>query len=304
MRIRIGNDFNVAWSIYRISAGNKVAEDLSTAKNLKLLLRNTRSTYCFALQPVINGNQLAFEVPVSKQQTGDYMLELSYDIDDATCSDGLRHITLDRDAFTIVDRSSKADATNSADLAINALQLTSEFAAGINGVNGLSAYEEAVKNGFVGDYNAWLDFLREPATAAAESANKAATDAAKAAGLADEAATAANKAATDAGNAAELAQAATLGADNAAESAGNAADAASAAATAANQAADNANAATTAAGNAAVAANQAAESAGVAAGAASDAANQANQAATEVRDVLGDLGDLGDVLDAINGEVI
>ena len=169
MRIRIGNDFNVVWSIYRISAGNKVAEDLSAAKNIKLLLRNTRSAFFVVLSPEIAGNQLLFEVPSSNQQTGDYMLELSYDIYDNSCSDGLRHITLDREAFTIVDRSYKADATNSEDLSINALQLSSEFSAGINGSNGLSAYELAVHyEGFTGTVEEYLTSLRQPAIEAKE----------------------------------------------------------------------------------------------------------------------------------------
>ena len=69
---------------------------------------------------------------------------------------------------------------------------------------GLSAYEIAVKNGYVGTESSWLASLKAPATeaaeaanSAAESANSAATAANDAAEEAQEAATAANKAIDD-----------------------------------------------------------------------------------------------------------
>lgn len=98
------------------------------------------------------------------------------------------------------------------------------------GLNGLSAYEVAVKNGYRGDEASWLESLKEPATSAAEKCREvikeaeAATD--KANSAASDATVAANNAevmATLAQNAADICANETQNTKKATEAANNAA---------------------------------------------------------------------------------
>lgn len=138
--------------------------------------------------------------------------------------------------------------------------------------NGLSAYEIAVKEGFVGTEEEWIESLKQPAIDAAARADAAAK-------AANEAADSANKAATSANSAADKATAAATAANDAATKAENAGDDASAAATAATAAATAANAAAQAATAAASSATAAAQAASTAAGKANTAAGNADRAA-------------------------
>jgi len=95
---------------------------------------------------------------------------------------------------------------------------------GQDGAIGKSAYQSALDNGFVGTEAQWLDYLRQPAEDAAAAANTAATSATNAASDAEDAAAAANTAATSATNATSDAEDAAAAANTAATNAQNVAD--------------------------------------------------------------------------------
>ena len=142
---------------------------------------------------------------------------------------------------------------------------------------GLSAYDIAVKNGYVGTESSWLDSLKAPATEAAAAANSAAQSA-------NSAATAANDAAEEAQEAATAANKAASSADTAKKNADTATSAANTATANAVKATENADAATQKANTAAAAANKAKADCDTAVG----EAQQATEAATNATDAAND----------------
>lgn len=263
--IRIGNDINIAWSIYRCGD----AEPLTLSALTLYMTCGYRKVQVQDFK--VDGNKITFTFHGKDQaNTGIYGLTL---VGNAG-QDGM--FTVDAcGAFKLVG----SQCAGCLDTDGVEVDLRSDIQAP---ANGLSAYEIAVLDGFQGTEEEWLASLKQPAVDAAEEADKAAQSATDAAGKADTAAGSANQAAEAATQAADGATEAAAHATEAAGEAGKAASAATEAATLANQAASGANSAKNAANEAAQDASQAAETANEAAKAADDAASAASGIAGEV----------------------
>lgn len=205
MNIRIGNDISVEWTITR----NGQPENFE-GKSLKLLMTNDERLYEIK-DFTTSGNVISFIFFGKDQRVlGDYHFTLV----ENNGEEGMA--TLDAcDAFKLVPRSCMEGGEPCEGLSIETVQLSGDISAP---ANGLSAYEIAVKNGFVGTEQEWLqslvgpkgdaftysDFtpdqiadLQRPATDAAKLAVAAATKADEAGNKANTAAEAANKAVED-----------------------------------------------------------------------------------------------------------
>jgi hypothetical protein len=305
MKIRQGNDFIFLWTIVR----NGIPEDLDNAKNIKLHFKNFDRVSEVRSFQIVDGNIVRVEVtPEWASRLGAYRLILSYKFEDQSYSDGDRKCVVDVLAFNIVPKTSEADD-------LTEVSKTTDI---MIGFFGLSAYEVWLKDNpdkTIEDYYNWL---RQPATDAAESlstleqtvsgnealrvtaeqgrsdaellrvgaegirdANE--TDRINAEGIRDANETDrinAERDRVDAEDLRELAETARETAEGLRQTnTATAIQQAGTATTAANTAAGEANSAATAANTAAGAANNAAEAANTAAGAANNAATAANTAA-------------------------
>lgn len=204
-RIRIGNDIRIGWTVTR----NGQPENFS-GKDLMLLMSNEYRTQELTDYEV-QDNVLSFTFWGKDQKSlGSY----SFTLIENNGEEGM--YTLDAcDAFRLVARSCMEGGESSEGLSVETVQLSGDLAVP---ANGLSAYEIAVKNGFVGTEQEWLqslvgpkgdaftysDFtpeqiadLQRPATEAAQTANQAAQNAITAGNNANTSAEAANKAVED-----------------------------------------------------------------------------------------------------------
>lgn len=172
------------------------------------------------------------------------------------------------------------DDENMASLYIIGKDLEPYLYRGQKGDTGLSAYEEAVLNGFVGTEEQWLQSLKQPAIDAAIIADAATLNANNAANLA-------NTATNNANNATNNANQATNNANNAADNADDATENAIIATNNANIATGNANTATNNANNATNSANTAANNANIAKDNAIIATNEALNAAMVANNARG-----------------
>ncbi len=171
MRIRIGNDITIRLDIYRCNGGltsenttGSIAEDLTNAINLTVQLGIYGKGIVSTLTEVTaNVNRLTVHVPKElTPQVGKYYVVLDYDKTNIELDDELQHYRLDSYAFDLVSYTASAD--NVTDIAIE-----SQLVAGIDGINGLSAYELAVHyEGFTGTVEDYLASLRKPAIEAKE----------------------------------------------------------------------------------------------------------------------------------------
>lgn len=171
MRIRIGNDITIRWDIYRYNDGltsenttGSIAEDLTNAINLTVKLGIYGKGIVSTLTEVTaNVNLLTVHVPKElTPQVGKYYVVLDYDKTNIELDDKLQHYRLDSYAFDLVSYTASADDVT--DIAIE-----SQLVAGIDGINGLSAYELAVHyEGFTGTVEEYLESLRNPAIEAKE----------------------------------------------------------------------------------------------------------------------------------------
>ena len=249
-KITIGNDFKLILSVYRLNSKAIISEgvpegaepiDLTDAQNISLVLCNSKG-YTRVLEPTIDINILAVEIPMEQQEIGAFYVVLDFDKVDIEYSGGLRHYRADWNAFEIVAKTACADS-------IDDVSLVGVIYAGKDGTNGKSNYELAVYyNGFVGTEAEYVEWTRKPSVDAAALASTAA-------GLANTATTNANSAASNANDKAILANNAATNADNKAGLADQKATLANESAIAANTATGNANTATTNANSAALAAN-------------------------------------------------
>ena len=251
MKIQINNDFTLLLTVRTVDG----SENLSGVRDFEVFFQNLDAPHvrCAPAKIVIDGEVARVDISASDvAAVGRYLAAVTYTAGDA------RRYAENSDAFRIVRTAAEADAQGesvSADLYV-------KFES--SGKNGLSAFELAVQNGYVGTFEQWLA-SGENAALAAERAERAATNADKAAeealnlaqsaadyaeGVADEAAGKANTAAQEATAAANKAAASSTAADEAAGKANTAAQEANAAANkatassaAADEAADKANAA-------------------------------------------------------------
>lgn len=153
-KIRIGKNVGIRWRI--TTNGEDVPLE---GRNLTLFIRHPYMQRKQLDMRVVDGNIVAAVFRgVEQHHVGIYTLTLYEDYGLDT-----QNITDRCDAFELV-RCSCEESTRG-DLATTELEvLVSDF---IAGVEGLSAYEVAVKNGFIGSEAEWLDSLKDPARNAA-----------------------------------------------------------------------------------------------------------------------------------------
>lgn len=246
---RINNDFKL--SVILDNSNIK----LSKIQRLKVRIVSADGRVSFAPIASIAGEHLQLEVKQGQcSRYGRYNIIVSFGIPDVTFDDGYKDVELGScAAFNIVDVCSNSGDDNEVHL-----QTDPRY-------KGDSAYDIARKHGFEGTEAEWLQYLRQPALTAADTAINAA-------GLAEDAT-------IDATNQADAARTAAAAANNAADEALGAASLADRQAGAATEAAMLAEASAGAASRAATAASDGAVAASVATGNASTAASNANSAA-------------------------
>lgn len=300
--IRVGNDIVVRWRIYRYGKEYDVEQN---KESISVILANMGEKKVITDYSVVDVNIIVFKFRAEDQGLGIYRLLL---VDKSRNS---TRIIEECNAFRIVSTANAADDEDTLESTVT-ITLTSELTAP---ADGLSAYEVALQNGFVGTEEEWLQSLlpdmtdieqaeaqrqakeleriaSEEARESAESERQRASAASvasanDAAASANAAASAANKAAVNANNKASLADDATYWAQMQGDAALDASLSAETQALVAKKAADNANAAAVnantkaeEANKAAISANAAKETANAAAGSANDAAANAEQKAT------------------------
>jgi len=162
-----GNDIDqIYWDIF---AKQEVPENMTLATGIVLIARHAvMKTVTVPAQYEIdeistNRIKISFQSETITR-TGIYDLELTYKVIDASLPDGVRSVrTTNCGSFEVVSRSCEVKVP------ADPLMI-----AGIIGpLQGLSAYEVAVKNGFVGTEVEWLQSLQQPALDAAAAANAA-----------------------------------------------------------------------------------------------------------------------------------
>lgn len=150
--IRIGNDIVVRWYILK---NGQPADLSSTARHISVIL-SCRGDERRINDYVIEGNCIVFTFYGRDQKKpGTYRLTFVE-------NEGLENMhTVDScDAFILVDTSQKVGGQCGCDnLQVESVNLTSMLSAPSDG---LSAYDIALKNGFVGDVAEWLESLRGP----------------------------------------------------------------------------------------------------------------------------------------------
>ena len=148
--IRIGNDLIVKWDIF-ISTENSAEPYPLEGKKLTLYLESTYGDRQIS-DFTINGNQIMWTFWGKEQRnTGRFSLCLIE-------NEGEQNMhTIDScDAFVLVVNSNSAFCEESGRIKVETITLTSFVSTGIPGPAGLSAYEIACLNGFVGTIDEWL----------------------------------------------------------------------------------------------------------------------------------------------------
>ena len=145
-RIRINNDFTFAWAIER----NGLPEDLSTAINMVLKVRNSAGAIQVITDYDVTGNIVSVEVtPKIANVLGRYVFILTYELPDVGLSDLERLCEIDTDAFILVPRTAEADDAED-------LLVTSDMAIGFKGDSAYQLWLDAGNTGTVEDYLASL----------------------------------------------------------------------------------------------------------------------------------------------------
>lgn len=150
-RIRKDNDFKLNWEV---ELGG-VKPDLGNVVSKRLLLKRFREVVEITEYKTV-GNVVSIEfTPEMLPNTGSYILELHYVLDDITLADNDRKCAVDTDAFVIVPRTADADDPSE-------FTITTDMAIGYQGK---SAYELWLETheGTEEDYFSWL---REPSVTA------------------------------------------------------------------------------------------------------------------------------------------
>lgn len=150
--IRIGNDIIVRWFIYK---NGQPADLAAVAKHLAVIL-SCRGEERRINDYVIDGNCIIFTYYGRDQKkSGAYRLTYIE-------NEGLENMHTDDscDAFILVDSSQKAGGScGCSNIQVETIEISSHLSAPSDG---LSAYEIALKNGFVGTVEEWLESLRGP----------------------------------------------------------------------------------------------------------------------------------------------
>lgn len=159
-KIRIGKDIHITWGI----TTNGEPRSLE-GRDLKLILitplRNN-----IGMKFSVDGNTIACDYHGAEQKyLGIYMLTLweNYGKPDQTAVDACN-------AFQLVATTCQEGGSNEG-LDTETVGLEGSITVGIKGSDGASAYEIAVKNGFQGSVEEWLQSLKQPAEDAASAAN-------------------------------------------------------------------------------------------------------------------------------------
>jgi len=178
-RIRIGNDFWVAWQIVR----GDMLEQLNLATDMQLLCHNRGANRVVDFELVSNSIIQVEVTPELANATGDYRFELSYILPHLSANDGNQKCRTDVSAFTIVPLTADADE-------ITELDVQSDVLIGLRGAAFESKHFTAEE---------WAEIQR-PAVEAAAIATSAAQLANEKAQLADDKAQLAVDATTNATN--------------------------------------------------------------------------------------------------------
>ena len=144
-RVKIYNDITVRWTI----TTNGAAESLE-GRNLSIILRNYISK-CIINEYSVSGNTITFVYPATAQRAlGEYIVEL---ID---TTDGTRSVDMCK-AFELVAHTEQENGADDSNFVTESVELTSDMQFGYEGK---SAYEVAVKNGYIGTETEWLASLK------------------------------------------------------------------------------------------------------------------------------------------------
>ena len=251
-KIRVGNDFLVAWRIKR--AG--INEDLTNAVNMSVVASVKAEGQIHSVVvpfDIVDDSIIRVEMtPAIAQWEGIYNFVLKYEFEYPSYVDNNEKVAVDKNAFIIVSRTSQADE-------ITLIDIESDVLIGLKGEKGDSAFTVWNKaNGGDNTYQDWIDFLQSPA-------NDAIVDADAATLRANNAADLANTKADEADIATESANTATSQADDARDGALSATSDARDAIADTQQATSDADIATSKANTATTQANTARDSANVSA---------------------------------------
>ena len=145
--IRKGNDIVVRWRIFRYGQEYDIA---LYRESISLVLSNMGEKKEITDYSIVDVNTIVFKYRAEDQGLGIYRLLL---IDKSRNS---TRIIEECNAFRLVNTSDAANNNDTLESAIT-ITLTSELTAP---ADGLSAYEVALQNGFIGTEEEWLQSLK------------------------------------------------------------------------------------------------------------------------------------------------
>ena len=156
-KIRVGNDFLVAWRIKR--AG--INEDLTNAVNMSVVASVKAEGQIHSVVvpfDIVDDSIIRVEMtPAIAQWEGIYNFVLKYEFEYPSYVDNNEKVAVDKNAFIIVSRTSQADE-------ITLIDIESDVLIGLKGEKGDSAFTVWNKaNGGDNTYQDWIDFLQSPA---------------------------------------------------------------------------------------------------------------------------------------------
>ena len=166
-RIRLGNDFTVFWEITR-QGGPEIFE---SGMPVNVLAVNMSYPWIKYIPPInIIDNVVSFTFPAKEQQPGTYRVMISYQKNNAFS--GTTTYTTDVcNAFEIIPDSC-VDIIDEGDI-----NVTADVKVSQDGKDGLNVYQLAVLiDGFQGTIEEYLQYVRQPAIDAADTANEATKD--------------------------------------------------------------------------------------------------------------------------------
>lgn len=112
IKIRMHNDFSLQLEI--LQGGVKI--DLATVLNLGFRIKDRGYLFPIDYQSFKEGN---LYLELYAERVGTYIIVAEFDLPDDRFDDGLRHITVDADAFKVVPRDKNSDDIFDISLSIN-----------------------------------------------------------------------------------------------------------------------------------------------------------------------------------------
>lgn len=147
---RIGNDLPIEWRIFRLGEPETLLQDNVSVRLLDSFMKPVPFEY------TLNGNAVTgtFEGR-NQKRTGAYTLKLvkNYGLPNMTTIDEVNALCLVSHTYQEGGGSAEPGVT------INRAYLTSDISVPSNGIDGLSAYEIAVRHGYSGTEAEWLASL-------------------------------------------------------------------------------------------------------------------------------------------------